>query len=203
MSLSSLILLIMVGAIVVAPFLLAFQITRLAHSQFRNELWLIRDGLVDDIRRRELGNSQAARSLLELVEAHIRIAGKHTLEDCLLAAAIFKPANFEPLENQILGPEVPTLDRTRLIEYLNRLRTATLRHLNWSSVAGWVLVPVFRFTSVGVAVGRPRVVARAMSARILRKRVERAELQVIPKVVTSGRSRHGLDSESALVDTTC
>jgi len=168
------------------------QLTRLAHSSFRNQLWILRDHITDDLRRGKLRPSPSALRLRELVEIQIRDAGRHTILDSIVATMIFMTPGKTSIYDDILAEDVPAQDYAAVKDYLSRLRDANINYLNWGSLSGWLLFPLFRLAS---RLGRWYVKRQAQvglqPARTteLKRKVERAELEVMPEVMPSRGSR--------------
>ncbi|MDG4833593.1 hypothetical protein O7627_30430 [Solwaraspora sp. WMMD1047] len=143
MNLDPIILFGMVTFIAFAPLILAMQLTRLAHSSYRNRLWLVRDRLADDIRTGGVSRSTAAETIYHLLEKQIQVAGRHTLKDTILAIAIFEVDGETSIFREIYA-EIPPADVEKLALYLQEIRAATVSHLRWGSVLGWFAVPGFK-----------------------------------------------------------
>jgi hypothetical protein len=192
----------MLIAIALAPFVFVYQITRLAHSTFRNVLWTIRDGLVDDLRRGVVERSEGAERLLHLVQTHIDVAGRHTFADSTLGYLIYRPNDAASISDVILGDSVPPADRTRLNGYLRDLTKAATRHLKWASPTGWVGIPLLRLYFKAQGEWRKRQdKSRIIKEADLRREVERVELQVMPQLMPSRAARKRGDGGS--VATVC
>ncbi|MFC7532129.1 hypothetical protein [Actinoplanes sp. GCM10030250] len=151
-------LLVMLLAVALLPFAIAFQLTSLAHSVYRNRLWLLRDRITDDLRRGNVGRSDSAGQIKEIVDRQIHIVGRHTLADSLIAINVFEVAGDTSVFDDILQDGTPDDDRATLIGYLEDFQHATSSHLKWGSVFGWFISGVF-----GVA-----VFAASMIRRVLR-----------------------------------
>lgn len=206
MSLNSATLFVMLIAVALSPFFLIFQITRLAHSAFRNKLWVIRDSLVDDLRLGRVQRSQGAERLLDLVQMHIDIAGRHTFSDTLLGLAIYRSPGSVNVHNDVLGDSAPAGDRQRLTGYLNELRRASLTHLTWASPSGWIALPLLRFVghARNVRLRRrvelsQRQIRENLRAKALRDEAERVELQVMPKLIPRNSGRLDVDKSAVLL----
>ncbi|WBB97457.1 hypothetical protein O7621_02225 [Solwaraspora sp. WMMD937] len=197
MHIDSLAFFIMLISAALSPFLLIYQLTRLAHSQFRNELWLIRDGLVDDLRTGRIQRSPAAERLLKLVKTHISVAGRHTLTDALIALAIFKPANSTPIADQILG-DVPPRDRPILAEYLRRLQDASLRHISRASAASWLMAVSFKALRRAARTSGKRERAEKHSMQTIREDLDHVEVQLMPRLMPSRSARKSRRNRSEM-----
>lgn len=163
---SVLFLLMLLGAALL-PFALAFQLTSLAHSIYRNRLWLLRDRITDDLRRGVVSESPSARYIKELVDRQIQVAGRHTLADSLLATNVFDVAGDTSIFDEIVKDGTPGVDRAILDGYLQDFQRATVNHLKWGSVFGWVAFVLFS------------AVNRMLSGyRTLRRRLSRPAGQV-------------------------
>lgn len=165
MSPSSALLLGVTLATAVLPFVLIFLDSRLAHSRYRNELWLLRDRLVDDVLEGRIQRTAGTDLALRLVETHIRVAGRHTLTDLLLAMATFRNRPPTPVAREILEAGVRSSDIPRLTNYLNQLWDASAKHLLRASPLGILLLP---FTRFGTA--RPSLSARKQGLATRKRR---------------------------------
>lgn len=151
------------------------QVPSVQHSQFRHQLWALRDEMVDDLLARRLPRTGAVAMLLDLIEWSIGHAERHTMLAGWVAvknAGHLIPAGL--VENVILsgegGPE-----RAALAEYLNRYRRISRRHLMSGAPSGWVYV------AFETLVRRPRrLIDRAVE-------VDMAESPVLRDNVMSGR----------------
>lgn len=202
---SSALLFVMLLAVALSPFVLAYQVTRLAHSRYRNALWIIRDHLVDDLRTGRVQTSPGSERLLDLVETHINIAGRHTLADSLLAVAIYKSPDTPSIYDEVLGTEVPLADRTRLTGYLQSLRDASVKHLSWASVSGWTVFPIFRLL-VLVVRARLRRQPERIHAQLIKepvRQVERVEVQLMPKLMPSRNAKRVLENGAVTTELPC
>ncbi|MFB9238928.1 hypothetical protein ACFFWC_25945 [Plantactinospora siamensis] len=145
------VLLLMLVAIALSPFLLTLQLTLIAHSLYRNRLWLLRDKVTDDLRKGVVRSTPTAERVRSLIERQIQVAGRHTLADSLLAVSIFSvdggTSVFEEIIQSAPSDGTPARDREILIGYLREFRSATIRHLRWGSVFGWFAFPFFRAVS--------------------------------------------------------
>ncbi|WP_433828889.1 hypothetical protein ACQP2E_06155 [Actinoplanes sp. CA-015351] len=130
---------LMLLAVAFFPFVLAVQLKNLAHSIYRNRLWILRDRITDDLRLGKIEDNPSARHVKELVDRQIHIAGRHTLLDSLLAIQIFDVTGDTSVFEEILPAGTPDVDRPVLTEYLDALQTATTSHLKWGSVFGWLV----------------------------------------------------------------
>lgn len=137
----------MLTFIALSPFLIIFQLTHLAHSSYRNKLWLLRDRLNDDLRRGSISRSGAALTVQELLEDQIEVAGRHTLKDTILAISIYQVDGETSVFEEILQKDTPSGDKEKLSMYLRELRQATIQHLTCGSVAGWIVIPLFKIAS--------------------------------------------------------
>ncbi|KAB1907584.1 hypothetical protein F8279_10250 [Micromonospora sp. AMSO1212t] len=154
--------------VALSPFLITFQLTHLAHSSYRNKLWLLRDRLNDDLRRGRISRSAAARTIQALLEDQIEVAGRHTLKDTILAISIYEVDGGTSVFEEILRKDTPSGDKEKLSMYLRELRQATIQHLTWGSVAGWIVIPLFK------AVSR---ILRALTSRNSKVAAERATVR--------------------------
>jgi len=198
---------LMFVAVCLAPFVLIFQITRLAHSIFRNELWSIRDELTDDLRRGVIQRSEGAERLLATVQTHIDVAGRHALVDTVLAYLIYKSEPTVPIWDAIIGLSVPPGDRTKLNDYLQRLLGAIVRHLTWGSPTGWLAIPSLRLMWRLRRTVRRRKAAKglviASKEHSLRREAERVELEVMPKLMPSRAARRSGEASAILTELPC
>ncbi|MEU4563697.1 hypothetical protein AB0F72_35425 [Actinoplanes sp. NPDC023936] len=138
----SVVLLLMSLTVAVLPFVLVKQLTNLAHSIYRNRLWMLRDRITDQLRRGEIGDSTSARHVKALVDRQIHKAGRHTLLDSLMASYVFDVAGDTSVFDEILPEGTPIADRSALTKHLRHLQSATASHLKWGSVFGWFVTAV-------------------------------------------------------------
>lgn len=202
----SILLFLMLITTATLPFVVAYQLTSLAHSNYRNRLWLLRDRIADDLRTGRISDSATAGQIRCIVERQIRVAGRHTLADSLLAISVFEVPGKVSVFDEILQEGTPKADRDTLMGYLADFRHATARHLMWGSVVGWfatgtigsaiALVDAWRkvrkrIQRAGGPQSRRKVVTTPMgqAAQELRKKVERAEVEIMPTAAPSRRSR--------------
>jgi len=87
------------------PLAMILQVRSLTHSRSRNRLWRIRDELVDGLLRGDIVPSPSASKLLEVIENHIRVVGRHTLLDAVTAAVLMR-RTMPPLADEILADEL-------------------------------------------------------------------------------------------------
>ncbi|MBQ1025469.1 hypothetical protein [Micromonospora sp. C95] len=146
MHVTSALLLIMLLGIALTPFFVIYQLTSLAHSSYRNRLWILRDKITDDLRRGKIARSHAAQSVQNMIEEQIQVAGRHTIADSLLAIAIFKVDGDTSVFEDILGAGETPEDQQILVSYLRDYRVATAKHLMWGSTLGWLLSLVLYIT---------------------------------------------------------
>ncbi|MEU8242143.1 hypothetical protein AB0C07_28150 [Actinoplanes missouriensis] len=144
----SVVLLLMSLTVAMLPFVLVKQLTNLAHSIYRNRLWVLRDRITDELRRGEIGDSTSARHVKALVDRQIHIAGRHTLLDSLMASYVFDVAGDTSVFDEILPEGTPAADRSALTKHLRHLQSATASHLKWGSVFGWCITAVVELMSI-------------------------------------------------------
>lgn len=120
------------------PVILVLQFKNLAASRFRSELWQLRDDLMDDILFGRIAMSDRSRLTLRAIEAQIKIAGRHTMVDLLLATAVYRNQDLPSLKDEVLRAEGPVGDRQALIDYVCELQDASMNHLFRGSVFGWM-----------------------------------------------------------------
>lgn len=144
----------MLLVVALLPFVIVFQLTSLAHSVYRNRLWLLRDRIADDLRRGSISRSTTAKEIKSLVDDQIQVAGRHTLADSFLAIKIYDVEGRTSVFEEILKEGTPMADREVLISYLTDFRSATLNHLMWGSVFGWIFTAVFSLAEAFLKVGR-------------------------------------------------
>lgn len=206
MTLGAAVLFLMLLAAALSPIFLVYQVTQLAHSVFRNKLWLIRDRLVDDIRLGRIERSSGAEALLELVQMHIDVAGRHTLVDSLIGLALYRSNDAKSLPEEILGRDLSDADMARLNGYLCELRDASLAHLSWASPTGWVVVPLVRVIGRMARVKTERQSesgGRAAKESTLQRKAERVELQVMPKLVPRRAPQIDVEATAVLTHVPC
>lgn len=132
---------VLLGMLVVtaaSPVLLVYQVTRMAHSRYRNKLWEIRDDLYDDLRLGRIQRSDGAEIFFNVFERQIRSAGKVSFSDVVLAVKVIGPQQDGMLIDQVLSQVDLPEDRKAIEGYFLALETATRRYLAWGSPSGWV-----------------------------------------------------------------
>lgn len=152
----------MTVATALLPLGIVWVLIRYLHSRSRNELWTLRDSLVDDLLAGRIASSRGAHRLLHLVETHIRVAGRHTLGDLLLALAVLRDEENPLPSDELFRDGATATDRQVLDRYLERLWSINFRYLVSSSPIGWALYAVgwvrsrmVRLRKRKAAMGRP------------------------------------------------
>lgn len=143
------------------PVVLVLQFKSLAASRFRSKLWQLRDDLMDDLLFGRIAMSDRSRLTLRATEAQIKIAGRHTMIDLLLATAVYRNQELRSLKDEILEAEGPVADRQALIEYVCRLQDASMSHLFRGSVFGWLAGRISAALWTDPVRQAPRTVAQA------------------------------------------
>lgn len=166
------------------PIILTIQLASLTHSRFRNELWQLRDALVDDVLSGRLKRSNGARKLLIVIEAYMRLTRRHTLMDLILATAVLRKQELPSLPEEILRDDAEPADRALLTSYLDRFRTMFMTYLTKGS-------PSSRLTSVALgvldAVSRRGRRHRREGAPSFRDQAVRVEVIVMSELFPSRR----------------
>lgn len=211
MSIVSMSFFVMLLAVSLLPFLLVYQITSLAHSAYRNSLWLLRDRITDDLRREKIARSRSAEAIHRLIENQIQLAGRHTLADSLLAISVFEVEGGTSIFDEMVDYGVSDADRKILLGYLKDFQRATVKHLMWGSVFGWAVLGLLRSLTWVVSLAR-RSYTRLCRTQIRRRRrlrddaaaqrpsddaliqewlhkVERAEVEIMPEATPSRRAK--------------
>lgn len=130
------------AAPVVLGYVLLVEVPSVQHSQFRHQLWALRDEIVDDLLAKRARRTRSVETLLSLIEWSIGNAERHTMLAGWIAvknAGELIPAGL--VDHVILsgdaGPE-----REALAEHLNRYRKISRRHLMSGAPSGWIYVLV-------------------------------------------------------------
>lgn len=124
-----------------------FQVPAIMHSLYRNELWAVRDALVDDILSGKIERTEISVDLVQGIEMLIATSKRQTLVEfatmywALRDVHLHSPRN--PLDpDTYLGSEVQVRDRTALLGYSKHVQDAVFRHLERGSLfglVGWTL----------------------------------------------------------------
>lgn len=183
------------------PFGLIFQYTNWQHSRFRNQLWHIRDSLVDELLAGNIEFSRGATVLLHVIETHIRNTRRHTLADVLIAVYLLRNVELPSITDQMLDDGVRPSDRKVLLRYFNEFREANSSYLKRCSLSGW-LVAFRLWLKNSRPLNRKAGQAATPALRQQVERVERVELRAIPELAPPAkRIRRGplIDDSMSLV----
>jgi hypothetical protein len=189
MTSSTAVYLLMLAAFALMPVVIILQLTRFAHTCYRDRLWRLRDNLVDDLLRGRIERSRGALRLLRLVESNIRVAGRPSLTDVILGLLVLRPQDLPSVSDKILDGSLQPRDREKLAAYFNQLIKANTRHIYAGSLLGWV---VFACRPLARVLGRVGKKPRSGVRGNLAQQAERVELRM-PELVPSRRAMENGD----------
>ena len=187
MSWESWVVVIVAVATGLSPFALIIHLRNLAHSRFRDRLWTIRDELVDGLLSGQIEPSPAASRLLHVIETSIRIVGRHSFIDALIAAIIVRGREIEPLADGVLSDDLRPSDRAKLADLLAAFSKAVTDHLLSGSLSGWLASAAWAVYRVGYRVFRGRLKEERTRHTEIRKQLTDVEAQVMPELQPARR----------------
>ena len=129
------------AAAIVAPVLVLFQIPKWRHSVFRDELWSIRDDLVDALLVNKLDLNPVVDGLLLRVNLAIRYSSEHTLRSLVMGVLYMSRTRTEPSESiwkELDASTMPDDQKLIVTGLLQRFEDAMVQHLIWGSPSGWL-----------------------------------------------------------------
>ncbi|MEU8818003.1 hypothetical protein [Actinoplanes sp. NPDC048796] len=168
------------------PTVLMILWMHVVHSRHRNELWRIRDSLVDDVLENRISRTPGIDLALKTVETHIRVAGRHSLSDLILAMAVYRGQPVTPIQEEIRRAGVREADAPRLQQYLNSLWATSSANLFRSSIPGLLVLLAGRLIDLASPTRRTAPEPRQRAHRQFRARAEPIELTEIPDLVRAG-----------------